>query len=161
MKKYSQKFIKLPNLRNIISISLLIALMTFLGFIGTANAESTNVGGSGGMNSDRKVNCKSAGGTVSTSGSTLTCTLRGDTGTATVTCTDGGSCICTGSACDEFGGGDAIGRVKNPRNLRDKFKGVMSTGKAPSKLKKPKAPTRALRARGRFMGRQGFAPKEK
>jgi hypothetical protein len=179
MKTFSRLFIKFP-------IFPLIALMAFLGIIGTANAEDKNVGASSGINSDRKANCKSGGGTSTTAGNTITCTLQGDEGTATVTCVNGGKCLCTGSACDEFGGGDAIDRITGPRNLRDRFKGAMSGGKAPSQLAPPKPLTRfeklkrgrlnagrapsqlapprapattpAQRARGRYMGRQGFAP---
>jgi hypothetical protein len=50
---------------------------------------------------------------------------------------------------------------KKSINRRNKFKGAMSRGKAPSQLAPPGAPatTPAQRARDRYMGRQGFAPK--
>lgn len=90
---------------------------------GALSASDTSSGPA--ENNDRATNCRSAGGTVSESGGTLTCTLRDDTGKqCSVVCKDGGGCAASGAGCDEFGGADAItakraaAKPRPPGNIR-------------------------------------------
>lgn len=61
-------------------------------------------------NESRKTNCDTAGGAVEDiTDSTFACLLKGSSETvAAVVCSEGKRCTCTGNACGEFGGPDAI-----------------------------------------------------
>jgi len=62
-------------------------------------------------NQDRSTQCSVSGGQLATvNAQTITCTLRGETGIASVTCTEGQQCTCTGSGCGEYGGDFALDR---------------------------------------------------
>ncbi len=90
-------------------------LFFFIGMMGQSYAEVND-------NKSRKTNCRSGGGTVSNvSAATFVCTLSGDTGTASVSCSEGSRCVCTGSGCGEFGGPDAIERRQPPKGVRTPF----------------------------------------
>ncbi len=95
----------------------------FLAFVCAVSAQAPNTGAK--TNADRKTECRNLGGTVVEYGEGGFACNAGSY-EATIHCTSGGVCICTGSDCDKLGGGGALGMIGDskkkifaafPRNL--------------------------------------------